>query len=290
VNVPARQPSPVISDADFVAFRDYFYRRTGIRFADNKRYFVDKRLISRIEATGHTSFRAWFTAMRFQSSGEELSALINVMTVNETYFFRERYQFDALVRRILPELVEGRRRSDALRILCLPCSTGEEPYSIAITLSEAWDGLDDWDVEIVGADIDRSVLGRAREGRYRPGVLRHVSAEQQARWFRPLSDGRREIDADLRDSITFEHANLVDPASMARLGVFDVVFCRNVLIYFDDITRRTAVENLFEHVRPGGFIFLGHSESMSRISSLFVPRRFPEAVAYQHPLPSRSIR
>jgi chemotaxis methyl-accepting protein methylase len=125
---------PGITDEDFLKFKEFFYRKTGINFEPSKRYFVDKRLVERIKATGTENFRGYFTLLRFQPSGEELQQLTNLMTVNETYFLREEYQFKCLVDSILPEIVERKRNLDPIRIWCIPSSSGEEPYSIAMYL------------------------------------------------------------------------------------------------------------------------------------------------------------
>jgi chemotaxis protein methyltransferase CheR len=135
------EPAPTITDEDFLKFREFFYRRTGINFETSKRYFVDKRLVERIEATRSGNFRGYFTLLRFQASGEELQQLTNLMTVNETYFLREEYQFRCLVDSILPQIVLHRIGLDPIRIWCIPSSSGEEPYSIAMYLLEHWPGI-----------------------------------------------------------------------------------------------------------------------------------------------------
>jgi len=156
------ESEPIISDEDFLKFREFFYRRTGINFEPTKRYFVDKRLVERIETTGTGTFRGYFTLLRFQASGEELQQLTNLMTVNETYFLREEYQFRCLVDSILPEIVQHRTGPKAIRIWCIPSSSGEEPYSIAMYLLEHWSGISEWDVEIISSDIDTSILRTGR--------------------------------------------------------------------------------------------------------------------------------
>jgi chemotaxis protein methyltransferase CheR len=156
----------VITDADFLKFRDFFYRKTGIHFDDAKRYFVDKRLLDRIEATGAEDFRSYFMALRFEAKGGELQQLVNVMTVNETYFFREAYQFDCLVNSLLDEVLLRKRPGERIRIWSVPSSTGEEPYSIAIYLLERWPSIHAIDVEILSSDIDTTVLEAAQRGIY----------------------------------------------------------------------------------------------------------------------------
>ena len=274
------QPGPDITTEDLLKFKEFFYRRTGISFESSKRYFVDKRLIERIEITRTGTFRGYFTLLRFQASGEELQQLTNLMTVNETYFLREEYQFRCLVDSILPEIVRHRRGSDAIRVWCIPSSSGEEPYSIAMYLLEHWSGIREWDVEIISSDIDTGILRRARAGRYSARSVQNVPARWMEKYFRPVSD-EYQLSDDIRDAVEFTRVNLAEPSDTLTYRNFDVVFCRNLLIYFDDISRQTAAETFYEALNPGGFICLGHSESMSRISSLFKVRKFPEAIVYQ---------
>jgi chemotaxis protein methyltransferase CheR len=271
---------PIITNEDFLKFKEFFYRRTGISFEASKRYFVDKRLAERIEATGTGSFRGYFTMLRFQASGEELQQLTNLMTVNETYFLREEYQFKCLVESILPEIVRHRIGSDAIRIWCIPSSSGEEPYSIAMYLLEHWAGIREWDVEIISSDIDTSILRRARAGRYSARSVQNVPALWMEKYFKSVGEEYQLCD-DLRQGVEFTRVNLSEPADTLNYRDFDVVFCRNLLIYFDDVSRTAAAETFYEALNPGGFICLGHSESMSRISSLFKVRKFPDAIVYQ---------
>jgi chemotaxis protein methyltransferase CheR len=203
-----------ISEDEYEKFYEYFYRRTGISFSGKKEYFVEKRLLERIAKTGSDSFKAYFTLLRFQASGEELQHLVNLMTVNETYFFREDYQFDALVRGILPEITRTRRPGATLRIWSMPCSTGEEPYSIAIQILENWSRADDFAIEITGSDIDSRVLADARKGIYGNRSLQRLSPELRKKYFRRLGDDQFEIHEELRSSIEFSIANLSDPIHM----------------------------------------------------------------------------
>ena len=280
------EPDPVITIEDFLKFKEFFYRRTGISFEASKRYFVDKRLVERIEATGTGTFRGYFTMLRFQASGEELQQLTNLMTVNETYFLREEYQFKCLIDSILPEIVSRRNGSDAIRIWCIPSSSGEEPYSIAMYLLERWNGIREWDVEIVSSDIDTSILRRARAGRYSARSVQNVPPRWLEKYFKGVGDDY-QLCGDLRDAVEFTRVNLSEAADTLVYRNFDVIFCRNLLIYFDDPSRATAAETFFEALNPGGFICLGHSESMSRISSLFKVRKFPDAIVYQKGLESK---
>jgi chemotaxis protein methyltransferase CheR len=283
----ASQPeSAIITEEDFSKFKEFFYRRTGISFEKSKRYFVDKRLVERIEATGTGTFRGYFTLLRFQASGEELQQLTNVMTVNETYFLREEYQFKCLVNSILPEIVQRRVGTDPIRIWCIPSSSGEEPYSVAMYLLESWSGIQQWDVEIIASDIDTSIIRRARVGRYSARSVQYLPDPWLKKYFESAHDEYQLCD-DLRQAVRFTHVNLAEPTDTLGYRNFDVIFCRNLLIYFDDASRQTASETFFEALNPGGYLCLGHSESMSRISSLFEVRKFSEAIVYQKNLEAK---
>jgi len=280
--------APIITEADFKKFTEYFYRKTGIHFDDSKRYFVDKRLVDRIGATGAADFRAYFVGLRFETDGRELQNLINSMTVNETYFFRECYQFDCLVNHLLDEVVAGKRKGDRVRIWSIPSSTGEEPYSIAIYLLERWARIDDFEIEILSSDIDSKVLQAAHDGIYSTRSVAQLPKSYLNKYFTPCANGDWRISRDLVESVEFSRINLTEAGDTRRFRNIDVVFCRNLLIYFDDLSRRVAAEAMYDALNPGGFICLGHSESMSRISSLFRVRRFPDALVHQKPLEDRT--
>ncbi|TCP44132.1 CheR family methyltransferase [Rhodovulum marinum] len=271
-----------LTEANYAAFEEFFYRKTGISFDVSKRYFVRKRIARRMQATGHDRFRSYFSFMRLEPSQDEFQALVNEMTVNETYFFREEHQFRCLVDTILPEIA-SRRPNAPLTIWSMPCATGEEPYSIALYLLEHWKGLPDHDVTLLASDIDTSVLNAARNGYFSERSLHYLPAALRVRHFRPAKNGKHRINYDIRDVVEFAKVNLLSPPARFRQGDIDVVFCRNLLIYFDQQAQRRAVENIAEALRPGGYVLLGHSESMSRISDLFAVRRFAEGIVYQKP-------
>jgi chemotaxis protein methyltransferase CheR len=276
-------PDVRITEADFRAFRELFYRKTGIWFEDSKRYFVDRRLSERILASGNGSFLHYYQRLRYMEGGAEWQALINAMTVNETYFFREVHQFECLVNSMLEETVKRKGRNKPIRIWCIPCSSGEEPYSVALYLLERWERLDEFDVEILASDIDSEALERARDGIYSSRSVQNLPKEYLRKYFTALSGGEYLLCDEVRSAVSFSQVNLMDPLQTAPFSDIDIVFCRNLLIYFDDVSRRRAAETLYEALAPGGFICLGHSESMSRISSLFTLRRFPDAIVYQKP-------
>jgi chemotaxis protein methyltransferase CheR len=274
--------SPAITAEEFARLCDFFYRRTGIIFTEAKRYYLERRLGDRMAATNADSFATYFARLRM-NVGREIEHLINAVTVNETYFNREDHQFLCLTHDLLPQRVRTGRVGEPIRIWSAPCSTGEEAYSIAIWLLENWPEVDAHDVEIIGSDIDTRALLAARDGVYRERALARLTPDVRARYFETAGPDTWRIISELRESIAFSSSNLIDPIETRAQGVFDVIFCRNVLIYFSDETRRIAAENLYESLKPGGFICLGHTESMSRISPLFIVRRFADAIVYQKP-------
>lgn len=286
--MPSAAPASATLDVtaeEFDQFCELFYRKTGMRLDAKRRYFVDRRLAERMAATGTATLRDYLTLLRFQPGGGELQALINEMTVNETYFFREDYQFECLTRQMLGEIAARKRPGERIRIWSVPCSTGEEPYSIAIWILERWPQADAFEIEIHASDIDSRALAAARLGIYEGRALHRVEPALRQKYFTQLPRRRWQVIAELRDSIDFSATNVASPAQTARMRGFDVIFCRNLLIYFDDTSRRETAEMFYEALLPGGFVCLGHSESMSRISPLFLPRKFPEALVHQKPLP-----
>ncbi|WP_085552600.1 CheR family methyltransferase [Azospirillum agricola] len=287
MNALPDESSPGLPPADYEMLCDFLRERTGLSFTEAKRYFVDRRVATRMAAVGVATVREYLRLLRFQASGEELQLLVNLMTVNETYFFREKYQFDCLVNSALDEVVRGRPPGARVRIWSAGCSTGEEPYSIALMLLEYWRRVDEFEIELYASDIDSSVLARAQEGIYEERSLQGLPAHLRSKYFRRIGSApdRWQIIEELRESIDFSHVNIVDPEQLRAFRGIDVIFCRNLLIYFDDLGRREAASMFYDALAPNGFVCLGHSESMSRISSLFVPRRFPDAILYQKPVP-----
>jgi chemotaxis protein methyltransferase CheR len=273
---------PTLTEEEFRKLCEFLYRRSGMVFTEAKRYYVERRVVERMTATGSKSFNDYFSRLRADAKGE-IEQFINAFTVNETYFYREDHQLKCLTNDVLAERVRDKKRGELIRIWSAPCSTGEEPYSIAIWLLEHWSLVDDYEIEIVGSDIDTDVLEFARKGVFGKRALMRLTPQVIEKYFSALTQESWQILSDLRDSVRFSPVNIAEPGDTRAHGRFDVIFCRNVLIYFDDASRRIAAENLYENLMPGGFICLGHTESMSRISPLFEVRRFTDAIVYQRP-------
>jgi chemotaxis protein methyltransferase CheR len=273
---------PALTEEEFRRLCEFLYRRTGMVFNEAKRYYVERRVVERMVATASGSFASYFARLRTDMQ-QEIELFINAFTVNETYFYREDHQLQCLSSDLLAERVRARGRNHGIRIWCAPCSTGEEPYSVAMWLLENWELVDQYDIEILGSDIDTEALQACRLGIYGKRALMRLPEPLVGKYFTPLEKERWQILDELRQSVQFSRVNLVERSETRPHGRFDVIFCRNVLIYFDDESRRIAAENLYENLLPGGFICLGHTESMSRISPLFEARRFDDAIVYQRP-------
>jgi chemotaxis protein methyltransferase CheR len=271
-----------MTEEEFRRLCDFLYRKTGMVFTEAKRYYVDRRVNERTAQTGATSFASYFARLR-SDVNDEIAQFINAFTINETYFYREDNQLHCLTADLLRERTKNRSPDETIRIWSVPCSTGEEPFSIAMWLLENWPQVDSYNIEIVGSDIDTRVLEAAAEGLFGKRALMRLSPALIEKYFVPEGPDHWRIVEELRQSVRFSPVNLVDPASTRPNGQFDVIFCRNVLIYFDNASRRVAAENLYENLLPGGYICLGHSESMSRISPLFEISRFTDAIVYQRP-------
>lgn len=284
------QPAPgqiPISEEEFLRFCEFLYRRTGMSFDQQKRYYVDRRIQARMAETRARSFQAYFSWLLVDP--DEFEQIINALTINETYFYREEHQFRCLTTSLLDRIVADKRPGTPIRLWSVPCSTGEEPYSIALWLLEHWAKVDEWDIEIFGSDIDTRVLKAAEAGIYPERALMRLSEPVIRKYFSKIEDEKYLIDEDLRNSIRLSHVNVVDRAQMAKYRNIDVIFCRNMLIYFDDVSRRLAADNFYDSLTPGGFICLGHTESMSRISPLFEVCRFPDAIVYRKHQPGAPL-
>lgn len=268
----------VLSAADFARLAEYIYQKTGIRFEPGKQYYVARRVEKRMQELGYESFSRYFSHLRFQPAEKELEFLVNALTVNETYFFREYIQLKCFAEEVVPLLVQN-FPGCVLKVWSAGCSTGEEPYTLAIVLMEM---LGDTGVsfEVHGTDINTSVLETAERAVYGERAVKDVPVDYLQKYFHFDSAGYRVIPA-VKKHVRLYRLNLIDGEAMERMRGFHAIFCRNVLIYFDDRSRREVALGFYRSLEPGGFIFLGHSESMSRITPIFRLRRFKEAIIYQ---------
>lgn len=262
---------------------DLIYEKTGILFADDKEYFVERRVMSRMARLGIDDFQEYYFRLKFADDNAlEWQELINSLTINETYFFRDFPQLAGFAEDIIPYVIREKEKKGLyqLKLWSAGCATGEEPYTLAIILLEMLPEPELWDIEILATDIDTRVLGFARRGIYGERSIKDVPPEYLSKYFRKHSD-KYAVIPELKKMVTFEKLNLADNQEMQRKRGFDFIFCRNVLIYFGSEKRRKVLEHFYEALNPGGFIFLGHSEQVSRFSSRFTAVKINETLAYR---------
>lgn len=282
---------PVMTEEEFRLMRDLIYSHCGIWFDDQSAYLLEKRLGKRLKEHQMHSFHEYYQFLRFNRKREqELEELMNLLTTNETYFFREEYQLKAFTDEIIPELCAKRssKGGQRLRIWSAGCSTGEEPYTIAMLLLEAG-LLPDWEVEIVGTDISQRVLQHARRAVYGSSAFRTTDNYFREKYFEPFEGGYR-INDQVRNLVTISQLNLLDSARMRMLGSFDIVFCRNVIIYFDQVAKKRVIESFYQVLRDAGYLLLGHSESLMNITTLFKLRHFRNDMVYQKPTSGSALQ
>lgn len=259
------------SDADFEALRKLVKEITGINLTDQKRELVYGRLARRLRALHLRTF-AEYRDLLSQDGGEEIRELCNAITTNLTSFFRESHHFDYLRDHVLLPLQAQRGGPRRVRIWSSACSTGEEPYSLAMTVLESFQDLRSWDVKILATDLDSDVLAKAKRGLYGADRMRNMSPQRLQSFFteqRGRDGPSYEAIPELKSLITFKQLNLMHPLPMK--GPLDVIFCRNVVIYFDKDTQRGLFTRIAQLQRPGDLLFLGHSESLFKVSESYTP-------------------
>ncbi|MFP4144314.1 MAG: CheR family methyltransferase [Phycisphaeraceae bacterium] len=271
-----------MSDQEFDRLRKIVYDRAGIHFLDSKKYVLESRLSRRLEELGFDNFSQY---LMFLSTGpyqqDEFQEMFNRITINETSFFRNEPQLNVFEQIVLPKLLEARRARRTLRIWSAACSSGEEPYTLAIQIHRSLGvRLPDWRIEILGTDISEKVLVQAAKAVYPDYSIRNVSPIVLSRYFRKQG-AMYELDPTIRSMVHFELLNLKDGFAARRFGTWDVIFCRNVLIYFDEAMKNHCVSMFHRQLAPDGTLFVGHSETLRNTTVPFAPMDLPQAFAYQ---------
>lgn len=279
----ASRTTPALSDAEYRMFRELFRSVCGLWFGDESRFLLESRLLRRMRQLEIESFSAYHYLLRKDATGEdELATVIDELTTNETYFFRERSQLRALIEEIVPALL-AKKRAGPVTVWSAGCSSGEEPYSIAMLALEA--GLRPGvDLRIHASDISRRCLAKARAGEYRESSFRETPPELRGRYFKER-DGAYALSPEVREHVYFTRMNLLEPARFAVLGALDVVLCRNVIIYFDRETKKRVIESFGDRLVPGGYLLLGHSESLIHVTSAFELAHLRNDLVYRKPQP-----
>jgi chemotaxis protein methyltransferase CheR len=278
------EPDMPMTDEEFRLIRDLIYNHSGLFFDNDSKYLLEKRLGKRVPLHHLAGYRDYYHFLRYnREKDQELSDIMDLLTTNETYFFREAFQLKAFTDEIIPEiLAEKEKKGDrSLRIWSAGCSSGEEPYTIAMLLLEM--GLcKGWRVEIIGADISHRVLQLARKAVYGKSSFRATDEAYIRRYFREQEGGYRIAD-EVKELVTISHLNLFDQNRLALLGRMDIIFCRNVIIYFDQTAKKKVIEVFYRTLREGGYLLLGHSESLMNISTAFMLKHLRNDMVYQKP-------
>lgn len=273
-----------MTDDEFLLIRDLIYNYSGLYFADDNRFLLERRLSPRLSQLQFATFHEYYYHLKYDlNKDQELSDIMDVLTTNETYFFREAFQLKAFSEEIIPEIiaVKGAKKDKSLRIWSAGCSTGEEPYTIAMLLLDRPD-LADWRIEIIGTDISQRVLHQARKGVYGSSSFRVTDDNYKDRYFHEQEGGFRIADR-VRELVTFSRLNLYDQSRFLFLGKMDIIFCRNVIIYFDQSAKKKVIEQFYNTLNPGGFLLLGHSESLMNITTAFKLRHLKNDMVYEKP-------
>ena len=280
---PLLDAGPELGGAEHRLIAEAVNAFCGLQLGSATRFLMQRRLRERLEALSLSDFAAYYRYLRYDRNGaDEMERAVEILTTNETYFFREDYQLRAFVGEVLPSLANDRalREQRRLTIWSAGCSTGEEAYTLAMLIDDS--GLfADWDVRIIGSDISRRVIERAREGIYGPSSFRAMPP-QYLHYFEEASRGR-QVNARVRAMCHFGHLNLLDVDRAAVVGRVHTVFCRNVLIYFDEESRRRVIESFYERLLPGGTLLLGHSESLLNLSTRFELLHLSTDMVYRRP-------
>jgi chemotaxis protein methyltransferase CheR len=273
---------PEMSPQQFDQWRKFIYEKTGIYFQDNKRYLLESRLLKRMAHLKITSFDEYFKLLSVGNNKSEMRYFYDTITINETFFFRNTGQLDALVQRVIPEIIQqSNGTKKKIRIWSAACSSGEEAYSVAIMLNEfIKPKFPDLSFEIVGTDINQTVLDTAVRGIYGDYSVRNLPIQYLKKYFRQV-DGLYEINLEIKSMATFKNANLFDSNDMMYMNNFDVIFCANVLIYFDTNSKIKVVNQLYKSLNKGGYLFIGFSETLHGISKAFSLVSFPKTVGYK---------
>jgi len=272
----------VLSDELFDKFTKLIYKKTGLYFEHNKKYYVQKRIEKRAEQLDMDSLNEYYMMLKYSDDSYEFDRLVNELTVNETYFFRDFPQLRCFAEDVLPIFVKEKGYRKKIKIWSAACSTGEEPYTLSIILQEMLDKPEEWDIQILASDINTDVLQNAKIGLYESRAVKDVPPEYLGKYFTKRND-KYLINLNVRKHVYFKRINLMDENEMGNMGGYDFIFCRNCLIYFDDESRKSVISSFYESLNPGGFIFLGHSESVGRISSAYKVQRIGNTIVYSRP-------
>ncbi|MBI2355299.1 MAG: protein-glutamate O-methyltransferase CheR [Deltaproteobacteria bacterium] len=272
-----------MSDEDFAQLRDFIYNHCGMYFHYAKKYFLESRIGRRMDATGIRTHMDYYRLLNSTRGAEELKCLMDVITTNETFFFRNVPQLNALETKLLPEIVETKNRMGVrkLRIWSAASSSGEEAYTLSMVLLEKRAGLlKDWIIEIIGTDINETVIAQAKDGVYGAYSVRNIPDLYRRKYIREEGD-RFILSPDVKRFVSFNKLNLYDESKMIVMKSFDIIFCANVLIYFDKTSKSRVVQHFHDNLHPYGYLFVGQSESLHGVNGKFRTVHFPGGFTYK---------
>ena len=273
-----------LTDEEFRLLASFIYEHAGLYFDETSRFLLESRLQNRLKEHHFDSFLKYYHYLLYhQDRIFELNAMVDIVTTNETYFYREKNQLDAFAEEILPELAQRNAKKKRLRIWSAGCSTGEEPYTLAILCSESGLFGGTWEVDIIGTDISQRVLQTARKAVFSQSSFRATEESPVNRYFNRTEDGKYALDDSIRKMVHFGHLNLMDDKMMGLIRECDIIMCRNVIIYFDKSAKAKAVNSFFRKLVPGGYLLLGHSESLMNITTVFKLKHLTRVMVYQKP-------
>lgn len=264
----------VLRDNTFRQLRDYIYDKSGIFISDSKKYLLENRLSRRIQEKKLGSYDDYLYILLYGNASDELPNLIDSVTTNETYFFREPQQIDVIFDTIVPALL---KKQKDVSIWSAACSSGEEPYTLAILAMEKGYNIKK---EIIGSDISQRVLEAAKKAVYNSYSIRNVPIQLCRKYFKPNGQNY-ELLPEVKKYVKFMNLNLIDEKQMRLMAGKDIILCRNVLIYFDDKAKKKAVSLLYDSLKPGGYLIIGLSESLHNITRAFKPVVINKVVVYQ---------
>jgi chemotaxis protein methyltransferase CheR len=275
---------PVLSDEVFSKLRDFIYDKSGMFFTEGKKYLLQNRLAARLKANDLGSFEEYLYLLEYNGAGNsEMTRLFDAVTTNETSFFRNGPQLKAFQERILPGILENNARQSRRRltIWSAGCSTGEEPYTLAIILLETLkQQIAQWKIDIYATDISEQAIASARKAEYSDYTLRNADPNQLKTYFTKIDKGYK-LKENVRQMVNIRTLNFANDVMMKMMRDIDVIFCRNVIIYFDDQFKKQVLSHFYDSLRKSGYLFIGHSESLHNITKAFKLHQFPGAVAYQ---------
>lgn len=274
------QIRPVLLPHEFKLLRDLFLEVAGLEFEESSTFAFERRLADRVSELGLKTFYDYYKHLRFSVDAREVEFALEQVTTAETYLFRQEYQLRAFRDEVLPVLRDRNIETKQLVLWSAGCSTGDEVYTLAIMLKETgW--FEDWSVKVIGSDLCRSRVASARRGVFRESSFRAAEGLKD-RYFTRTSAGW-EVDDAIKSLCHFGRLNLIDQSGVAAVGRVDAVFCRNVLIYFGHSARSQVISNLYQRLRPGGYLMLGHSESLLNVTTAFELVHLKEDLVYRKP-------